>query len=796
MRLHVARAAIIWERVWPAFWPVLGVGGSFLAIALFDLLPQLPAWFHIAILLGFGAALLAALRRGLRKVSMPDSEQVRRRLERDSELSHRPFSALDDRLATGPRDRAAAALWEVHRRRLVAQLSRLRVKLPQAGLARADPYGIRAAIVLVVFIAAIVARSDWMDRLADALAPQLTATAATLPASVDVWINPPAYTQLPPLFLDPARESRESLQVPKGSTVLARVQGGGALPILIAGDTTMEFTEETASAFKASAELENGQRLAVEQDGKVLAEWSLTVVPDLPPRVSFAAPPSRSERSALRLDYGAQDDYGLASITATVRRSDEPEHKPLEIDLPLPGAGLKRAEGASFHDLTPHPWAGLAVDIQLIAKDAVGQEGKSEIVRTVLPERIFNHPVARMLVELRKRLTVKPEERLPVVRSLQDIYQYPAHFYHDIVVALALRSAERRLIHDRSPQAVKEVQQLLWNTALRIEEGELAIAERDLRQIQEALQEALARNAPDEEIERLMDQLEQAMDRFLEAMAERLQEQLSEDVEPEPLPPNAQILQREDLQRMLDMARELARSGARDAARDLLAQLQEMLENLRANPFAQQLGEDGRKAFEMMREMEGLMQQQQNLLDRSFQRSQSEPGAQEDQRTRQENRADAEGQESLRRALGEMMRRLGEALGEIPRPLGRAERAMREARDALNRDMPGEAVDPQGRALDQLQQGMQAMAESFMQQLGESTGRRGGQMGMNPGEHTDPLGRGTGSTGLEALEGVEIPDEMELKRAQEVLRELRQRAGERHRPPLELDYIDRLLQQF
>ena len=57
----------------------------------------------------------------------------------------------------------------------------------------------------------------------------------------------------------------------------------------------------------------------------------------------------------------------------------------------------------------------------------------------------------------------------------------PAHFFHDVVVALTLRAAERRLLYDASSEAVGQVQQLMWDTALRIEEGELAIAEQDLR---------------------------------------------------------------------------------------------------------------------------------------------------------------------------------------------------------------------------------------------------------------------------------------------------------------------------
>jgi hypothetical protein len=43
---------------------------------------------------------------------------------------------------------------------------------------------------------------------------------------------------------------------------------------------------------------------------------------------------------------------------------------------------------------------------------------------------------------------------------------------------------------------------------------------------------------------------------------------------------------------------------------------------------------------------------------------------------------------------------------------------------------------------------------------------------------------------------VEIPSESDVQRARRILDELRRRAGERNRPALERDYIDRLLKQF
>ena len=41
-KLLLARLALVWERAWPAFWPVVAVVGIFLTLALLDWLPVLP----------------------------------------------------------------------------------------------------------------------------------------------------------------------------------------------------------------------------------------------------------------------------------------------------------------------------------------------------------------------------------------------------------------------------------------------------------------------------------------------------------------------------------------------------------------------------------------------------------------------------------------------------------------------------------------------------------------------------------------------------------------------------------
>jgi len=712
-------------------------------------------------------------------------------------------------LVTPTDDPESEALWQAHQSRLKEQVKQLRVKLPHPGLVVADPLALRAAVVLSLVVGVSVGYADWPTRLRAALSPQFGEAAAHAPASLDLWINPPAYTALPPLYLermavaagdtgDEAVPEQAVVTVPAGSTLLAQVSGGAAVPVLRIDEADQGFEPVGEGSYRISTELTAGARVAVLQDGEELSAWPLELVPDAPPDVELTSAPGRTRRGVLRLDYEASDDYGVVSINAIIQRIEQPDNEGFEIELLLPGGDRREVAHSSYHDLTAHPWAGLHVDLRLTAEDAIGQRDVSYPVRLVLPERIFNHPVARALVELRKQLSLDPDARLPVIRELADIYSRPQHFYNDLTVALAIRLAERRLIYDPGEDAVSQVQELLWDTALHIEEGEFAIAERDLREIQEALMRALENNASDEEIARLMEQLQQALDRYLEALAEQLMEQLAQGSEMQTVPPNAEMLGGDDLRNMIDRARELAQSGARDAARELLSQLREMLENMQAGLMSQQFADNEQGAWQMMEQLDSMMRRQQELLDRSYQRSQQgEPQSGEEQSSQfQENLSDAGQQENLRRELGRMMRELADMLDGMPRPLGRAEQAMRDARDALEQGEPGQAVDPQTRAVDQLQQGMQSMAEQIIEQMGEAAQRGSGQTGMQPGQGRDPLGRRWGSGNREALEGVQIPDQMDLQRAREILRELRDRRGDRTRTLDELQYIDRLLRRF
>jgi len=788
-RLGLAAIALFWERLLPALWPLGAALGVFLALALFDIPARLPNSLRWLLLATMVVALVGAAYDAARRFRLPDRDAARRRIETASGLTHRPLTALEDTLASGAGDEATRVLWEAHRARMAEEARRLRIGVPEAGLTRRDPYALRVALGLVLLLGFIDAGADWPARLVRAVSPGVEAPGAAAGASLDLWITPPEYTGLPPQFL-PASAANAPVAVPIGSTLLAQVHGGRALPRLKIDDHPTDFARVDEHNFKGDATLKAGSRLTVEQDGRSLGSWAIQIVPDLPPQITFAKPPSRTNRMALRLDYTAGDDYGVEGAKAIIRRVDDPKGEQLVLDLPLPGQHLKDARATAYNDLTAHLWAGLPVTIELQATDALGQIGSSEIVQTTLPERIFRNPVAKAIVEQRKQLTLKPQDKDVVAETLSDLSTRPDRFNNDIVVFLALRTAQARLTLDHDGSAIAPVQNLLWQTALRIEDGRAPANQQDLRNAMRSLQDALARNAPDPEIERLIRQVQEAMNRYLQALAEQMKNM--DPSQMQPVDPS-QMLTMRDLQNMLDRAREMARTGARDQARQLLSQLQQMLENLRlARPMQGQNGQG-----QMMSQMQQMMRQQQQLLDRSF--SQSRQG-----QAGQNMQGDAQQQEALRQMLNQMMQRLQQQGGQMPQALSRAERAMRGAGEALQRNQPGQAVGPQTEALDALQEAARAMANQMM---GNNYGDGpGGEPFDDPGLHQaqrDPFGRlldtENGNGGYDdggQMRMGRSANDYALDKAKEILDELRRRAGERARPEIERDYIDRLLKEF
>jgi len=810
-----ARLVLLWEAIWPVVAPLLVLAGLFAILSWLGLWRVVSDPVRYAILASFALAAVALAWRAFR-LRRPARLAALARVEQATGALHRPATALTDRLAVGTRDPTAETLWIAHRMRLLSALDKVRAGLPSPGLARRDPLALRFLAILVFAVAFIYAGAERAERLAEAFKGG-EPPAATV-ARIDAWVTPPAYTGRAPIFLtgEAARPAGTVYSVPAGSVVTVRTGGARDLDVVAVGGggespAAVVAPDKAASPAAAAADQPLERQVTLSAAGDVVVRkgdrdilaWRFTVVPDRAPQIAFQRPPAPTASSALSLSYAMKDDYGVVAGHAEVVPLDQADSaggaRPLfdspAIPLSLPQLRTRDGAAETIRDLTAHPWAGARVKLTLTARDEAGQEGRSDPVETVLPARSFFEPLARAVVEQRTRLALDANAAPAVADALEALTLAPEATFDDVGNYLALRTAYYRLIHARDDDALRDVVDYLWTIALGIEDGDLSLAARALRDAQEALRQALENGASDQEIERLTAELRDAMQKFLQTLAEeaRRNPQMSA------LPPDADIrtLRSQDLEKMLDQIENLARNGARDAARQLLSELQNMLENLEAG---RPMPGDPSQAGQMMESLNALadmIRRQQQLMDQTHRADRGmNPDGSEAPMT-PEQLAEAlrqlqEGQAGLEQSLRDLMAEL-EGMGLEPNgKLGQAGEAMGNAADALGEGRSGKAVGDQGAALDALREG----AQGLTQQLASRGPGRGGIRAGDQMPNEDPLGRPQRTTGPDLGTTVKVPDEIDIQRAREILEAIRKRLSDPGRPLAERDYLERLLDRF
>lgn len=810
-RVRASRVLLVIEALLPALWPATALAGLFVALALFDFFTRLSPGFHWVLLAASGALFVWLLWRGFRGFTWPTRAEALRHLERSSGLSHSPLSAYEDVAAPSSGD---GALWAAHRRWIAERLTKLRLGLPQSILAARDPYALRAIVALLLVVAIAGTEPGHLNRIADALFPGAAGARA---ANIEAWVTPPAYTGKPPLYLEQARAkpaaSDEALTVPAGSILSIRVHGLKTAPVLDRRDGERERPEELKAISEGNhaidASLSESGDVALTEGGRMIRMWRFDVTPDAPPSIDVTAPVTRSASGALRFSYRVADDFGVASAEARIAldRSGitetpenavvpQPRVKAPDIALNLPARRPREAEGETYAELTAHPWAGLPVTITLVAKDDLEQEGASDPLSLVLPEREFTKPLARAIVEQRRRLALDPRSGASVARFLDNFTQDADRYIDDKVVYLALRAAYWRLSEASRDTDLTGIYDLLWSVALRIEDGDLSLAERDLRDARERLAEALSEGAGDEEIARLMQELREAFNRYMEALSEKAQAgdpQMMSDF-PDG---DTQTIDRDELQAMLDAIAELAQGGARDQARAMLERLQNILENLQLPNENAGMSPGEQAMSQAVEEMGDLIAKQQELMDRTFRElqemerraAQMPPGLPQQGGGHSDLGELGAEQEALREQLAEIARGLGEAGAEAPEALGQADGAMGDATERLGAGRADRAAGAQGQAIERMQAGAQALADKLME-------GRAGRSGAQGQGQTDPFGRPLSQSGAAQGDDVSLPDRIDMQRARQILEELRERARDLGRPQLELDYLERLLRRF
>jgi uncharacterized protein (TIGR02302 family) len=849
-------AGLIAERLVRAFWPVwslLAGAAALVMLGVQDMVSVEAVWGGL--MLG-GLALLIFAARGASRFRFPTRAEALARL--DATLPGRPLAALADTQAVGAQDVGSQALWRAHQDRMAKRAAEAKAVEPDLRLSRQDPFGLRY-VALLGLVVALLFGSVWRAGSVAEMVPGGGGAALASGPTWEGWIEPPAYTGLPSLYL---ADQSGQIRVPEGSEITLRFYGEvGALSL---SETVSGRAGDVHPATGTEQEFTVTQGGEMRIDGPGGRSWQVEAIADAAPAVRVLEGEAKTAFDGqMSQPFEARDDYGVVAGGAVFEldmdRIDrryglaaEPEpRQPIRLDLPMPLAGDRSAFTETLiENLSEHPWAHLPVTLRLRVEDAAGQEGLSEPVEMDLPARRFFNPMAAAVIEQRRDLLWSRDNAARVAQVLRAVsYQPREGLFRSEKAYLRLRVILRQLeaMTDSGDglngDERDEIAQALWDLGVLLEDGDVGDALERMRAAQERLSEAMKNGASEEEIARLMQELRDATQDYLRQKMQQAQREDPENSGDQQIAENMMQMNQQDLQDMMDRIQELMEQGRFAEAQQALEEFQQMMENMQVTQGQGQQGQSpGQQAMEGLAE---TLREQQGLSDQAFRdlQEQFNPGAQSGQSQGNEGQSGGEGrgqshenmpgqggqggqqqgqggegreradegqggqgaegeladrQEALRREL-ERQRQGLPALG------GEAGEAAREALERAERSMEGaeEALrnDDLAGAIDEQADAMEALREG-MRNMGEAMAEQQnpggqGQQDGPPGQaQADPLGREAGQGRRAGTQDNLLQGEDVYRRARDLLDEIRRRSGEGDRPDVELDYLERLLDRF
>ena len=550
---HPLARRAYWHLLWEIYAPAQALGLLFICLyfigAMFGLWQRIgDPWRLIALGISLGILTRSLLKAKSRP--RPTLSQARRRVEVDNNLAHRPFDTAHDTLAMGQDQQA----WQNHQEKAAILVGQAKPSRLRPALAPMDKYHLRFAIPALLILAAMVGVGDNLERLRASLAPAWISGITAKNAHYEAWIDPPEYTGRPPSYF----KQSNTISAPEGSEFVARISGVKTAPRLIlrTGNRTRKITPTRLGpkSFEARA-IVNMPTTASFRIGGQSKTWVLNIGKDRPPTIEFEEVPKAGKRDKLIFTYNLNDDFGVVELSLSMHLKQD-ANKTLEtVSVNLPGSSVRttEAEPASL-DMTKHKWAGKIVIGHLIAKDGKGQIGASTPHEFIVPNKIFVEPLAKSVAEQRLLMLAGTEEYaplkplppvdsdtfvtrpifavdtpertllrapVPVQRAaalIEIVTDQPSGIFDDPSVYMGLRNIYRRLHTAKNQQSLIGIPQDLWAIALRAEFGLLGDALEDMRAAERALNNAMARRAPQREIDVLFDRYDAAVERYMEAL--------------------------------------------------------------------------------------------------------------------------------------------------------------------------------------------------------------------------------------------------------------------------------------
>ncbi len=654
-----AGLALSIERLWPSLLPALFLLGCFALLSLLTIPQRLPPILHGLAVLAVLAGAAALVRAALRGLRTPTVKERDRRIEHASRLSHRPLSTLLDRpVASAP---GADGLWAAHLERTRAELRTLHAGRPRLPFRAHDRRGFGAALLAGLLVAVLLSGADAPLRLASGFWPGIALPLGPRPV-LQAWITPPPFAGGAPVFLS---DPHGRYTVPAGSTLTVSLSGSPAMPFLDGVSGRFAKLSERSWSFSGAlpAGDADGMTVHVRESGYRLAAWHIVSQPAGAPVVAWTAPPGADKTVPwrLRLPWSASQRYGIRSLQAEIRLADNKTGRVLHVQIPLGGTPDK-AKGVALEDLSADPWAGAKVVARLVATDTAGQTASSADAAFILPARPFRNPLARAVLDLRRRLGTGAETPADAGGDLAALGDTPGQIAQDSGLFLNLSAIASLLQrYGDQPGIVTEASDRLWNLALALEDGlhndrAGARATAEIRRAQERLSAQIehmrqlgqaGQNAGEQdELHKRIAELAQAIRRKMQALAQ----QAAREHRPMPALPDSMTSGGDALDRMLKQMQEQAANGHGDQAMQDLSRMQQMLDHMRlATPqdlrSAAEQAQATAEARDQMQAVQDLVKRQTALLDSTQNRQGADDRARQDQQRRLETDGEDAGAE-------------------------------------------------------------------------------------------------------------------------------------------------------
>ena len=698
-----------------------------------------------------------------------------------------PLTSVDDKPISGNN-----ALWAWHQ----TQLARVTDKLTKPVLTPVAPTDWAKLIGLIFAIALCAWQPVWAAR---ALNFDLSPILGDRDLVIDLWAKPPDYTGLPLVRL---RRDNPYVSLPSGTKLVGRMDGAHGAPVLRVGSKTVKMSRERGQAWQGELPIAHSNRVSLDRLG-TRAKWYITVIEDRAPTLISEEAIKIDSRGRLDVAFRAADDYGVTEAVLRVTAlkpaigfaGNNSFESAIDLGEDVEEDGARRV----FIDVSEHVMTGEAVSIEIVVRDAIGQETASKPTRLVLPQVNWKTPLGGALQEQRllilrearpyrasppARATLyDPQSGLPIKLDLSEpLNNAPSGIVRAEALLgatlaalretglsetgiLGLQFARERLVLARSTDDAHGVAGLLWQMAMQAEAANQTPAQQKIAAARQALEQALKDGASEQEIAALNQDLREAIGERLNELAQQSESAGGQGSQGG----SGNAVSGGDIDQMLQELERSGASGARQEALEQLDKLSELMENLESGGQGDGQSQQGDQSGSSP--IDDAMRAQRDLTDETTGRAdQNQSAPAPDLAQKQDDLADRlspkEADEGEQTQGPQTQARAGRA---------QAAQSMREAADALRRGDMASAGQAQNRAEQALQQAAQA----------ETANSGSGDQ--------DPLGRT--QPRRDDGKATKVPDQVERRRARDVREELRRRQGEAGRENEERDYLDRLLKE-